>query len=142
MDGRRVLVVDDEVHFRYFLKVLLEKAGYAVKTARNGLEALDMLAGWRPGLITLDVMMPEQSALTFYGALCRDPGWKRIPVVMLSAVPVPVREHALAALGLAEGPLPPPAACLEKPCTPEALLEVVDRLFCESTPGPSASKKE
>ncbi|HIW78329.1 MAG TPA: response regulator [Candidatus Bilophila faecipullorum] len=142
MDGRRVLVVDDEVHFRYFLKVLLEKAGYAVKTARNGLEALDMLAEWSPGLITLDVMMPEQSGLTFYGALCRDAGWKHIPVVMLSAVPVPVREHALAALGLTEGPLPPPAACLEKPCTPEALLEVVDRLFCESTLGPSVSKKE
>lgn len=142
MDGRRVLVVDDEVHFRYFLKVLLEKAGYAVKTARNGLEALGMLDGWRPGLITLDVMMPEQSGLTLYGALCRHPEWKNIPVVMLSAVPVPVREHALAALGLTEGPLPPPAACLEKPCAPDALLEAVDRLFRQSTPGPSASRKE
>ena len=132
MDGRRVLVVDDEVHFRYFLKVLLEKAGYAVKTARNGIEALEVLRSWRPDAITLDVMMPEQSGLTFYGAVCGDEDWKAIPVVMLSAVPVPVREHALATLALTRGPIPAPAACLEKPCTPEALLDAVNRLCSES----------
>ena len=71
MDGRRALVIDDEVHFRYFLRVLLEKAGFAVKMARNGIEALDVLRSWRPDVITLDVMMPEQSGLTFYGAVCR-----------------------------------------------------------------------
>ena len=96
MDGRRALVIDDEVHFRYFLRVLLEKAGFAVKMARNGIEALDVLRSWRPDVITLDVMMPEQSGLT-------------------------------------QGPLPAPAACLEKPCTPEALLEVVNRLVPEPT---------
>ena len=128
MDGRRALVIDDEVHFRYFLRVLLEKAGFAVKMARNGIEALDVLRSWRPDVITLDVMMPEQSGLTFYGAVCRDEDWKRIPVVMLSAVPISVREHAFATIGLTQGPLPAPAACLEKPCTPEALLEVVNRL--------------
>ena len=90
MDGRRALVIDDEVHFRYFLRVLLEKAGFAVKMARNGIEALDVLRSWRPDVITLDVMMPEQSGLTFYGAVCRDEDWKRIPVVMLSAVPISV----------------------------------------------------
>jgi CheY-like chemotaxis protein len=125
MDGRRALVIDDEVHFRYFLRVLLEKAGFAVKMARNGIEALDVLP--------LDVMMPEQSGLTFYGAVCRDEDWKRIPVVMLSAVPISVREHAFATIGLTQGPLPAPAACLEKPCTPEALLEVVNRLVPEPT---------
>ena len=53
MDGRRALVIDDEVHFRYFLRVLLEKAGFAVKMARNGIEALDVLRSWRPDVITL-----------------------------------------------------------------------------------------
>lgn len=77
MDGRRALVIDDEVHFRYFLRVLLEKAGFAVKMARNGIEALDVLRSWRPDVITLDVMMPEQSGLTFYGAVCRDEDWKQ-----------------------------------------------------------------
>ena len=106
MDGRRALVIDDEVHFRYFLRVLLEKAGFAVKMARNGIEALDVLRSWRPDVITLDVMMPEQSGLTFYGAVCRDEDWKRIPVVMLSAVPISVREHAFATIGLTQAPRP------------------------------------
>ena len=126
MDGRRALVIDDEVHFRYFLRVLLEKAGFAV-------EALSLFESGRPDLILLDVMMPEQSGLSFYGAVCRDEDWKRIPVVMLSAVPISVREHAFATIGLTQGPLPAPAACLEKPCTPEALLEVVNRLVPEPT---------
>ena len=65
-----------------------KRPGFAVKMARNGIEALDVLRSWRPDVITLDVMMPEQSGLTFYGAVCRDEDWKRIPVVMLSAVPI------------------------------------------------------
>lgn len=132
MGERRVLAVDDEVHYRYFLKVLLEKAGYVVKTARNGAEALEILRSWRPDVITLDVMMPGQSGLAFYGTVCSADVWKSIPVIMLSAVPVAVRNHALATLALAQGPVPVPTACLEKPCTPEALLDAINRFFPES----------
>ncbi|MFR6519239.1 MAG: response regulator [Bilophila wadsworthia] len=67
--------------------MLLEKAGFAVKMARNGIEALDVLRSWRPDVITLDVVMPEQSGLTFYGAVCTTRTGS-IPVVMLSAVPI------------------------------------------------------
>lgn len=52
---------------------------------------------------------------------------------LFSNVPISVREHAFATIGLTQGPLPAPAACLEKPCTPEALLEVVNRLVPEPT---------
>lgn len=113
--------------------MLLEKAGFAVKMARNGIEALDVLRSWRPDVITLDVMMPEQSGLTFYGAVCRDEDWKTHSRVMLSAVPDLRPGTSVATIGLTQGPLPAPAACLEKPCTPEALLEVVNRLVPEPT---------
>ena len=82
MDGRRALVIDDEVHFRYFLRVLLEKAGFAVKMARNGIEALDVLRSWRPDVITLDVMMPEIDGLT----ACRTiREFSDVPIIMLTA---------------------------------------------------------
>lgn len=132
MSQHGVLVVDDEIHFRYFLKVLFEKAGYMVKTARNGIEALEVLRSWTPSVITLDIMMPEQSGLIFYGTICKDKTWKSIPVVMLSAVPIPVREHALATLRLSHESIPQPAAFLEKPCTPKALLNIVHALSSES----------
>ena len=82
MDGRRALVIDDEVHFRYFLRVLLEKAGFAVKMARNGIEALDVLRSWRPDVITLDVMMPELDGFS----ACREiRKFSQVPVLMISA---------------------------------------------------------
>ena len=82
MDGRRALVIDDEVHFRYFLRVLLEKAGFAVKMARNGIEALDVLRSWRPDVITLDVMMPE---LDGFSAAREIRKTSDVPIIFLSA---------------------------------------------------------
>ena len=132
---RCVLVADDEARIVRALRDLLQANGFCVLSAGNGRETLQLFEQYASqiDLLLLDVMMPEQSGLTFYGAVCRDEDWKRIPVVMLSAVPISVREHAFATIGLTQGPLPAPAACLEKPCTPEALLEVVNRLVPEPT---------
>ena len=129
----KILVVDDEELLVKGIRFNLQNDGYQVVTGSNGREAIELARDPDIRLIVLDVMMPEQSGLTFYGAVCRDEDWKRIPVVMLSAVPISVREHAFATIGLTQGPLPDPAACLEKPCTPEALLEVVNRLVPEPT---------
>ena len=131
----RVVVVDDSALVRSLLTEIINRQPdmQCVGAASDPLVAREMIRELNPDVITLDVMMPEQSGLTFYGAVCRDEDWKRIPVVMLSAVPISVREHAFATIGLTQGPLPAPAACLEKPCTPEALLEVVNRLVPEPT---------
>ena len=129
----KILVVDDEELLVKGIRFNLQNDGYQVVTGSNGREAIELARDPDIRPIVLDVMMPEQSGLTFYGAVCRDKDWKRIPVVMLSAVPISVREHAFATIGLTQGPLPAPAACLEKPCTPEALLEVVNRLVPEPT---------
>ena len=128
-----ILICDDDKDIVSALDIYLTSEGYQTVRAYNGKEALRAMDTHEIHLILMDVMMPEQSGLTFYGAVCRDEDWKRIPVVMLSAVPISVREHAFATIGLTQGPLPAPAACLEKPCTPEALLEVVNRLVPEPT---------
>ena len=125
MGRGRVLVVDDEVNFRYFLNMLFTRNGYEAKTARNGEEALTVLQSWMPDCITLDMMMPERSGLSLYEKLCQHTTWKNIPVVVLSAVPVYVREHLLEIMKISAGPLPEPAVCLEKPAAPEAILEAV-----------------
>ena len=130
---QRILVVDDESRIRDIIKKYATFEGFDVTEAADGMQAIGLCRANSFDLIIMDVMMPEQSGLTFYGAVCRDEDWKRIPVVMLSAVPISVREHAFATIGLTQGPLPAPAACLEKPCTPEALLEVVNRLVPEPT---------
>lgn len=83
-----VLVVDDDFDIRDTLRELLELEGLRTIGAANGREALRQLRdGVRPGLILLDLMMPEMSGWEFRGEQLRDPALADIPVVILSATP-------------------------------------------------------
>ena len=55
----KVLIVDDEPNIVVAIQFLLEKEGYVVQKAYNGLEALQILDSWQPNVVLLDVMMPE-----------------------------------------------------------------------------------
>jgi len=60
-----VLIVDDDPDIRAALHLLLRTAGFEVVAARNGREALQLLNGEEPGLIVLDLMMPEMDGWDF-----------------------------------------------------------------------------
>ena len=60
---RRILVVDDEASIRTLVRTALESAGYEVTTARDGCEAIALLAASDFDLVLLDVMMPKLSGL-------------------------------------------------------------------------------
>jgi PAS domain S-box-containing protein len=79
------LVVDDEEDARSMLKNLLERERWRVLEARNGLEALTRLSGLKPALILLDLMMPEMDGFEFSLVLKRNPEWRDIPVIVLTA---------------------------------------------------------
>ena len=90
--SRPILVVEDEPDIRDAVSDLLELEGYAVQTASNGQEALELLedaqeAESRPCLILLDVMMPVMDGHTFMARLREDGTHQRIPVVITSASP-------------------------------------------------------
>ena len=57
--GLRVLVVDDSATVRANAEKILKRAGYEVRSANDGFEALAFVAEYRPDLIFLDVMMPR-----------------------------------------------------------------------------------
>lgn len=59
MDKAHILIVDDEEDIRVLLKYNLEKAGYRVSIANNGLACIDLIQKEKPHLILLDVMMPN-----------------------------------------------------------------------------------
>ena len=69
----RVLVVDDEVGIRRLMLDLLTDEGYEVRGAQDGLAALDVLRGWTPDVILLDMSMPRMSGEQFLDAR-RDQG--------------------------------------------------------------------
>jgi CheY-like chemotaxis protein len=88
-------VVEDDVRNVYALTNMLEPLGAVVKIARNGQEALDMLAKTegRPDeaidLVLMDVMMPIMDGLTATREIRKNPSWKSLPVITLTAKAMP-----------------------------------------------------
>ena len=85
MEKPRVLIVEDEPHILLSLEVLLERAGYAWVSARDGEEGLILVRRLRPDVVLLDVMMPRRNGYEVCQAIKSDPELRAIPVIMLSA---------------------------------------------------------
>jgi signal transduction histidine kinase/CheY-like chemotaxis protein/ligand-binding sensor domain-containing protein len=81
-----ILVVDDDDSIRSLLRQELTDAGYYVKEATNGKEALDMIRDHRPDLVILDIMMPEMNGFDVAAILKNDPQTMEIPIIVLSIV--------------------------------------------------------
>ena len=83
--AKKILVADDEPNIVTALEFLLERAGYEVRTARNGDEALAAIAQDPPDLVLLDIMMPVKSGYEVCKRIRDQPEWGKVKVVMLSA---------------------------------------------------------
>ncbi len=81
----RVLVVEDDESTRDLLRRTLEQEGCVVTEADNGRAALDRMAESQPGLIVLDLMMPEMDGFEFIEELRRHEEWRKVPVVVVTA---------------------------------------------------------
>jgi signal transduction histidine kinase/CheY-like chemotaxis protein len=80
-----VLVVDDDPLARSLTRAILEKEGWAVSEAENGIEALRSMETERPSLIFLDLSMPQMDGFEFAAAVRRHPEWRTIPIVVVTA---------------------------------------------------------
>jgi two-component system, OmpR family, alkaline phosphatase synthesis response regulator PhoP len=83
---KRILVVDDEPDFASIVQVNLEKEGFKVDVAYNGVEGLEKVRSNPPDAIVLDVMMPEKDGYTVCKELKADPQYREIPIILLTAV--------------------------------------------------------
>ncbi|GEM_PF-122277 len=126
-----VLVVDDDLSFRFFLKALFETDGHEAVAARNGAEGLETARRRRPDLVVLDVMMPGGGGLPMYRAMQADPALRSVPVIMLSGVGGATFAHGLSMCHAADGDgnteVNEPFAYVEKPPRPDRLLELAHR---------------
>jgi CheY-like chemotaxis protein len=82
----KILVVDDEKNIRLVVGKSLEKAGYDVDYAVDGVEAVDKANNISPDLILLDLRLPKMNGFLVLEALKSDAATEEIPVIILSAL--------------------------------------------------------
>jgi len=83
--SRKILIVDDEVDIVEFIRYNLEKEGYSVEVAHNGISAVKKAKKFKPELILMDVMMPELDGIGACKAIRKMPELDKTFVMFLTA---------------------------------------------------------
>src|SRR5437763_17124488 len=124
-----ILVVEDDATMQKMALKILRSRGFTCESAPNGRAAVSMAGSLKPGLILMDLSLPEMNGWEATKALKADPATAAIPVVAITAhAMVGDRETALAA-GCSE--------CLTKPYELEELIALVRRYL-----GPAQAQKK
>lgn len=118
--SKTILVVDDSGSFRTVVKLALQKSGYAVVEANDGVDALRKLETAKINLIVCDVNMPNMDGLTFLKQIKTMAACKFTPVIMLTTE----SQESKKAEGRAAGA----KAWITKPFQPSQLVDAVNKL--------------
>jgi DNA-binding NtrC family response regulator len=117
---KKILIVEDEKDPKRFLEILFNESGFETATAGDGKEAFEMVKSFRPDVVTLDIIMPEQSGVKFYRDLKKEPDFADLPVIIITGISrykdLFKRDYAT---------MPRPYAFMEKPIDGEALVKKV-----------------
>jgi DNA-binding NtrC family response regulator len=116
---KSILVVDDESTICYTLSLILQRAGYQVKTANIGCQALKLMEQEKFDLVILDIAMPEKDGITVLSEIHQGYPW--VPVIMLTAYPSSDTMREAKSKGASE--------YLVKPIGPERVLAEVRKVF-------------
>ncbi len=116
---KKILVVDDEYSFCKNLKEYLLRLGYEVTICMNGEQALDLIGGEKPDLMTLDMRMPGVNGYDILEKLRK--GNSPLKVVIISAVDTPEMAEQLTRSGA--------HAVLHKPVNLDILAQTVKELL-------------
>lgn len=126
---KTIFVVEDEPDVRYFMAACFEDAGFTVKTAVDGVDALEKIDEVNPDLMTLDMVMPRKSGIRVIRTLRENEKWANLPIIVITA-------HAHDELGsedvkslyaLTSGLRP--RYTFDKPISPEKLVKAVSEIL-------------
>ncbi len=123
LQGRKILVVDDEPDQLTFIATVLEDNGAEILEAQSGDEALELARKETPHLITLDLGMPGKSGVDVFQELRSDENLATIPVCIVTGRPE-LRQLIYEMPGVAK-----PEGYLDKPISEEDLLLGVRRVL-------------
>lgn len=130
-----LLVVEDIPDILNLLEATLKFKGYRVVTARNGVEALELIQKELPSLIVADILMPKMDGFSLVHRLRIDPTTRGIPVIFLSATYVTPEDKAFAlSLGATR--------FIEKPVDLSKFLPVIARILAQGVTTPAETLDE
>src|SRR5438046_198616 len=115
--ARKILIVDDDSYNLQLMHFILQKQGYELVQAQNGIEALEILRSDKPDLIIMDYMMPRLDGIELSQRLRLIPDLVNIPVLIVTAYEDGFAHIPVTALGV--------NAYLAKPITPRILVDRV-----------------
>jgi GAF domain-containing protein/CheY-like chemotaxis protein len=113
-----VLLVDDDPTMRALARRHLEREGYAVIEAENGRAALDRARETEPGLVLLDLIMPEMDGFEFVAEFRKHPDWRAIPIIVVTGKEISDEDRARLNGGVER-------ILRKETCTRESLLQEV-----------------
>ncbi|RVU49024.1 response regulator [Rubrivivax rivuli] len=120
--AKTILIVDDSASLRTVVKLALQRAGYEVVEAADGVQGLAALeAAGKVHLIVSDVNMPNMDGITFVTQVKQHPRHKFVPVVMLTTEGQDAKKEQGRAAGA--------KAWIVKPFNPPQLLDAVSKLI-------------
>jgi CheY-like chemotaxis protein len=114
MQARTLLVVEDDDQLRGLYGTALREAGFDVREASDGLEALRRIDEQPPDAIVLDLMLPRVSGFGVLHDITTQPHTRQIPVIVVTGTDELVNQY-------------PVAAVLRKPLSPDDLVQAVRR---------------
>lgn len=121
MTGKKVLVVDDEIHIVHVVAIKLRNNGYEVITADNGSDAYELACNEKPDIVVTDYQMPGMSGLELLEKMRSNEETKAIPAIMLTARSFAISKEQQTELQV--------SGCLSKPFSPRELLGSIEDIL-------------
>jgi DNA-binding response OmpR family regulator len=120
-----VLIVDDDEGTREVIRRALIREGWTVREAENGTAGLAELATAKPAVVLLDLMMPEMNGFQLVAEMQKNPAWRRIPVIVITARDLTVEDRARLDSGIE-------TVLMKESFSPASLIERVRQVVSEA----------
>jgi len=126
MSEKKILIIDDEPDVVTYLSAVLEANGYKSYATGNIKTAMEQVKEIRPDLICLDIVMPQETGISFYTRLRQDKRFKTIPVIIISGI-VELEKFDFRTY-TKDDSIPDPECYMEKPIDVEKYIKKVKHL--------------
>jgi len=121
MERKKILVVDDDKKNRYLVSFLLEKEGFEVVIATNGLEGIEAAKKQQVDLIIMDIKMPKMDGYEATRRIRRLKKYKSIPIIALTSYAMREDKERVMKAGC--------TGYMSKPITPEIFTEEIKKFL-------------